>query len=112
MYKLINQTMKNIFEAKFCNSRKFDSSKYSSYTVDYCTTLNMYHYVSMVTYSIQSVSSCATLPSQLHALFHTLDKIQCIVGVSLSHIEHIDFTITLPYSPSDTDVVHNHRAEG
>ena len=72
----------------------------------------MLGFTSMVTYSIQSVSSCATLSSQLHALFHTLVKIQCIVGVSLSYIDHIDFTTTLPYSPSDTDVVHNHRAEG
>ena len=62
----------------------------------------------MVTYSIQSVSPCATLTSQLHALFHTLVKIQCIVGVSPSNTEHIDYTTILPCSLSDTDVVQNH----
>ena len=67
----------------------------------------MLGFTSMVTYSIQSVSPCATLSSQLHALFHILVKIQCIVGVSLSNTEIIDFTTTLPYSASDTDVVQN-----
>ena len=56
----------------------------------------MLGFTSMVTYSIQLVSPCATLSSQLHTLFHTLVKIQCIVGVSLSNTEYINFTITLP----------------
>ena len=82
--------MKSLFEAKYCNSWKFHTSKYSSYTVYYYTTLNMYHYVGFhqyghIQYSISLTLCYITISASCFILYTSPNRMYC--GVSLSNTD-------------------------